>query len=123
MPFGISPAPEHFQQKLDHNLEGLPVVFRIFHDLLITGKGSTATEAAKDHDSNLRRLLERCRERNIKRNKDKFKFKCSKVPFIKPDPRKVEAICNMPRLEDVQAVQRFVNTAGEVPFQVPRRPV
>ena len=94
-------------------------MFRIFDDLLITGKGSTATEAAKDHDSNLRRLLERCRERNIKLNKDKFKFKCSKVPFIghlltnegiKPDPRKVEAICNMPRPEDVQAVQRFVNT-------------
>ena len=46
-------------------------------------------------------------------------FKCSQVPFIghlltneglKPDPRKVEAICNMPRPEDVQAVQRFVNT-------------
>ena len=29
---------------------------------------------------------------------------------LKPDPRKVEAICNVPRPEDVQAVQRFVNT-------------
>ena len=46
-------------------------------------------------------------------------FKCSQVPFIghlltnerlKPDPQKVEAICNMPKPEDVQAVQCFVNT-------------
>ena len=36
MPFGISPAPELFQQKLDQNLEGLPGVHRIFDDLLIT---------------------------------------------------------------------------------------
>ena len=72
MPFGISPAPEHFQQKLDQNLEGLLGVFRIFDDLLITDKGSIITEAAKDHDSNLKRFLERCRELNIKLNKDKF---------------------------------------------------
>ena len=45
-------------------------------------------------------------------------FKCSQVPFIghlltreglKPDPWKVEAICNMSKPEDVQAVQHFVN--------------
>ena len=41
------------------------------------------------------------------------------VPFIghlltseglKPDPKKVDAICSMPRPEDVQAVKPFVNT-------------
>lgn len=41
------------------------------------------------------------------------------VPFIghlltseglKPDPKKVDAICSMPRPEDVQAVKHFVNT-------------
>ena len=51
--------------------------------------------------------------------KDNFEFKCSQVAFIghlltseglKPYPRKVEAICNMPRPEYVQGVQRFVNT-------------
>ena len=29
---------------------------------------------------------------------------------LKPDPKKVEAICSMPRPEDVQAVKHFVNT-------------
>ena len=67
----------------------------------------------------MKNLLQRCREWNIKLNKEKFQFRCGEVPFIgqlltsqglKPDPPKVEAICNMPRPEDVQAVQRFVNT-------------
>ena len=119
MPFGISPAPELFQQKLDQNLEGLPGIHRIFDDLLTTGKGDTLLAASQDHDRNLRNLLERCQETNIKLNREKFMFKCSQVPFIghlltseglKPDPRTVEAICNIPRPEDVQAVQRFVNT-------------
>ena len=101
------------------NLEGLPGVHRILDDLLITGKGDTLLAASQDHDRNLRNLLERCQERNIKLNREKFMFKCSQGPFIghlltseglKPDPQKVEAICNMPRPEDVQAVQCFLNT-------------
>ena len=36
MPFGISPAPEIFQQCLDQNLEGLKGIFKIADDILIT---------------------------------------------------------------------------------------
>ena len=63
--------------------------------------------------------MERCQERNIEINREKFKFKCPQVPLIghlltseglKPDPKKVEAICSMPKPGHVQAVQRFVNT-------------
>ena len=70
MPLGISPVPKYFQQKLDQNLEDLPGVFRIFDDLLITDKGSNIEEVTKDHDRNLRKLLGRRRQRNIKLNKD-----------------------------------------------------
>ena len=56
MPFGISPAPEYFQQRLDQNLEGLP------DDLLIAGKGSNIDEATKDHNRNLRKFLEKCKD-------------------------------------------------------------
>ena len=101
MPYGISPAPEYFQQKLDQNLQGLPGVYRIGDDLLITGQGDTKEEADKDHDANLVRLLQRCRERNIKLNKAKFNFKCRQVPFIghllsnegvKPTPRRLKPL-------------------------------
>ena len=117
MPYGISPAPEYFQQKLDQNLQGLPGVFRIADDLLITGQGDTKEDADKDHDTNLVRLLQRCRERNIRLNKAKFDFKCQQVTFIghllssegvKPDPRKIDAIVNMETPVDVQGVQRLI---------------
>ena len=107
MPFGICPAPEYFQQKLNQNLEGLMGVYKIADDVLITGQGDTPEEADHDHDNNLRQLLKRCREKNIKLNKAKFTFKSKEVSFIghiltkdglKPDPNKVRAIVDMDRL-------------------------
>ena len=35
MPFGVSPAPEIFQEKLDQVIEGLEGVFAVFDDILI----------------------------------------------------------------------------------------
>lgn len=117
MPFGISPAPELFQMKLDQNLEGLKGVFKIADDILITGQGDTESEAEEDHDRNLANFLDRCRERQIKLNKAKFNFKCQEVSFIghqltkdglKLDPRKVDAILKMEKPKDVAGVQRLI---------------
>ena len=63
MPFGISPAPEEFQRRLDNALQGLDGVMPIFDDILIFGAGDTETEAMADHDAKLRALMQRCRER------------------------------------------------------------
>ena len=82
MPYGISPTPEYFQQKLDQNLQGLSGIYKIADDLLIAGQGDTKEDADKDHDVNLVRVFQRCRERNIKLNKAKFDFKCQQVTFI-----------------------------------------
>ena len=85
--------------------------------LLIIGQGDTDEKADLDHNQNLRNLLDRCRVRNIKLNKDKLHLKYSGVSFIghvmtrnglKADLKKVEAIINMERLADVPAVQRFI---------------
>ena len=117
MPYGISPAPKCFQQKLDQCLEGLKGVYKIAGDLLVIGQGDTDEEADQDHDQNLKNLLDRCRTKGIKLNKDKFQFKCSEVSFIghvmtkgglKRYSRKVEAIVKMERPADVPAVQRFI---------------
>ena len=68
--------------KLDQNLEGLKGVFKIADDILITGQGKTERKADEDHDRNLKSLLDRCRELNIKLNKKKFTFKCDDVQFL-----------------------------------------
>jgi hypothetical protein len=114
LPFGVAPAPENFQQKLDQNLEGLKGVYKIADDILVTGQGPNPE---RDHDINLLRLLQRCRERNIILNAAKFEFKCTSVPFIghtltqnglQPDPSKVEAITKMEKPQNVEAVRRLI---------------
>ena len=117
MPFGISPAPEYFQSTLDQAIENLPGVKTIVDDILIYGEGETQEEAIRDHDQKLLKLLQRCREKGITLNKEKFKMKLTEIPYIgdlltqnglKPDPSKVEAILNMSKPTDLKAVQRLV---------------
>ncbi|XP_046330984.2 uncharacterized protein K02A2.6-like [Haliotis rufescens] len=63
MPFGISPAPEEFQRRMDEALIGLPGVKAIHDDVLIYGCGNSDEEAEADHDRNLRAFLERCKQK------------------------------------------------------------
>ena len=82
MPFGISPAPEVFQRRLDEALDGMPGVHTIADDILITGVGSNMDDETADHDRKLHRLLQRCRSKEIRINADKLKFRQSKVAFL-----------------------------------------
>eukprot|EP00795_Rhopilema_esculentum_P002305 gene2305-17930_t len=74
-------------------------------------------------------LLKRCQQKNIKLNKDKFKFKSDKVSFIghtltqnglKIDPAKVEAITKMSKPKDVAGVQRFIGMVKYLAKFLPR---
>ena len=71
----------------------------------------------QDHDRNLSKFLTRFQVRHITLNYDKFELRCSELPFmghvlsrdgLKPDPKKVEAITQMPRAQNTNDVQRFV---------------
>ena len=70
-----------------------------------------------DLDRSLIALLQRCRERNFKLNKDKFVFKQQKLKYcghiltsegILPDPAKVEAITQMPIPRSKTEVRRLL---------------
>ena len=50
LPFGISPAPMLFQQKLEDKLTSLKGVSAIADDILIYGEGDTDEEAEEKHD-------------------------------------------------------------------------
>ena len=115
-PFGISPAPEEFQRRLECALEGLDGVKRIFDDILVFGVGETQAEALSDHNSKLKALFERCRTKGIKLNKGKLKLRCKEVNFVghvicqdglKPDPNKVQGIAEMPTPSSKQDVKRL----------------
>ena len=62
LPFGLCSAPEEFQRRLNHALDGLTDVLTIHDDILSFGEGSAVEEALTDHDNNFHSLMRRCRE-------------------------------------------------------------
>ena len=71
MPFGISPAPEEFQQRLDQALAGLNGCKAIADDILVFGCGANDDEAVRDYDEKVIALLQRCRDKGVKLNRGK----------------------------------------------------
>ena len=75
-PFGLSSMQEVFNKKMDNIVEDLEGVARSTGDFLVHGKNQT------EHDSRLRKLLNRFRENNVTLSKEKYKFSVAKVDFI-----------------------------------------
>ena len=95
LPFGINAASEIFQESIKELLTGLPGCKNISDDIIVFGKGKY------EHDKNLRGVLQRLKDNNLRFNKDKCEFFKSEIRFyghifssigVKPDPKKVEAI-------------------------------
>ena len=117
MTFGFSSAPEEFHRRQHEVLENLYGVDVIADDILAYGLGKTYEEALADHDKNLKALLQRARDVNLKFNKDELQIRLSSVPYIghlitseglKPDPQKTQAIQFMKKTKDPAAVQRYL---------------
>ena len=128
MPFGINVAPEEFQRRLHDALQGLDGIACIADDMLVYGCGETSQDATADHDRKMTNLLNRCRERGIRLNKEKFKLHRETVSFmghlltpqgLKPDPAKIEAIQAMPHPVDKKGVQRLIGMATYLAKFVP----
>ena len=111
MPFGIAHAPEEFQGRFNWALEGLDSVKTI----IIYDEGDT--------DRRFLAFLERCRQRQIKLNNDKVKFKLPELTYAdrvisaegsERNPTKGKAILNMPPPTDKQGLRRFMGTDGKL---------
>ena len=94
-------------------MEDLKGVLPIHDDILIYGAGTTEEEALQDHDRDLLQLMQRCKDKNIKLNKEKIKLRSKEVPFmghvitsegLKADPEKIRAVQEMPTPTDVAGV-------------------
>ena len=117
MPFGLKVAPEVFQQKLHEALTGLPGIYAVADDILITGEGRTYAEAEVDHDKKLETLLRQCREKKICLNKDKLRLQMRNVTYLghlltdeglQADPKKLQAIQELEKPSDVAGVRRTI---------------
>ena len=105
MPFGISSVSEIMQKQNEETFGDISGVHVIADDLII----AAATE--QEHDDILRKVLDRAREKCVCFNYDKV----SEVEYmgnlvsskgLKPDPKKVEAIVDMPMPTYVPSLQR-----------------
>ena len=111
VPFRISSAQEVFQKKVSQLLEGIPGVINYIDDILMHAR----TE--EEHDRTLEKVLQKCREANVKLKKEKCHAKKNQTKYLghiitesgmKADPSKVEAIVNMETPNNKQAVQRLL---------------
>ena len=117
MPFGLCNAPEAFQwcmmgifsDMIEHILEIFIDDFSVFGD---------SYEGCLE---NLRRVLERCQEKNLVLNWEKCHFMVTQGIFlghivpregIEVDKAKVELISNLPTPECVKDIQSFLGHAG-----------
>ena len=129
MPFGISPAPEEFQRRLDQALVGLNGCKAIADDILVFGCGANDDEAVRDHDKKLVALLQRCRDKGVKLNREKLQLRLKEVAYmghvltaegLQPDPEKVKAIKEMPTPTDKQSIQRLLGMTNYLQKFAPR---
>lgn len=128
MPFGIAPAPEIFQMKLQEVIQDLEGVECIADDVLIYGTGDTLQEALINHNKCLEKLLTRLEENNVKLNKSKLKLCLTSVKFyghvlttrgLQPDESKIETIKNYPKPEDRKQLQRFIGMVNYLSRFIP----
>ena len=121
MPFGISTAPEEFERRLQECLADLPGVKVLRDDILVVGYGDTQELAERNHDRNLKELLNRASEVNLKLNSKKMNLRKTEVKFmghlntkdgLKPDPDKIKDIENMPKptsKQELLSLPGFIN--------------
>ena len=101
-----------FQCKIDEIFNDMPNVFGIVDDILVIGYDDGDT----DHDAMVHKVLQRCREDNVKLNKEKCHFRCTSIPFfgevilrrgVQPDPQKIKAPMDMPPPKNEKELQAF----------------
>ena len=111
LPFGISASSDLFQMKVNEIFEGLSGVAAIVDDILIYGR------TRDEHDRNLRKVLDRAREKGIRFNPDKMKIGVKELPFfghlvtdegLKIDESKLQAILKLDVPDDRQKLERFL---------------
>ena len=117
------------EENIREQIEGLKGDEVIADDFVVVGYGDTPAEWQEDHNKNVVAFLDRCRERNLKLNKNKARLRQQEVPFIghiltqeglKPDQCKVEAIVKMPDPTDVKSLRRFLGMVNYLAKFLPR---
>ena len=117
LPFGISSAPEVYQRRMQHILEGLPGVLCLIDDVLIFAQDQ------KEHDIRLANVLKRLQDAGVTLNSEKCQFNKRSIRFlghiidehgIRADPDKTAAVRNMPTPTTITELRRFMGMVNQL---------
>ena len=112
-PIRSSTRGNMFQHKIDKIFNDIPNIFCIADDILVIGYNNDG----KDHDEGVCKVLQRCKEVNLRLNKEKCLFRCTSIPFfrevisrrgVQPDPQKIKALMDMPPPNNKRELQAFL---------------
>lgn len=122
MPFGISSASEVFHKRLYEYFDDIEGVTLFVDDLLCYG------HTKEVHDLRLRMVLERCKQINVKLNREKCKIGLTEIKYlghtisengIRPDDSHILPIRNMPKPENEKDLERFLGLVTYVGSFIP----
>lgn len=122
LPFGITSAPEHFQQRMSLVLEGLPGTVCHIDDVLIWGMSQA------EHDERLHNVLGRLRKAGLTLNLDKCELNRSEVNFlghvisangVRADPEKISAVQDMREPSNVSELRSFLGMVTQLGKFIP----
>ena len=109
VPMDASLSSDVYQYKVDEIFEDIPQCVGIADDMVIFGYN--------DHDATLYSVLDRASDVGMKFNPEKCVFKQESISFygvtlssdgVKPDPRKIDAIKNLPEPKTEALLQLFL---------------
>ncbi|GFV02300.1 retrovirus-related Pol polyprotein from transposon 297 [Trichonephila clavipes] len=112
MPFGLCNAPATFERLMETVLKGLTFEACLIYldDVIIGGR------TFEEHLQNIRKVLSKLSDANLKLNPSKCKFFQKEVNYlghiisaegVRTDPEKVSAVKNWKRPENLQSKQKF----------------
>ena len=109
--FGISSGPEVFHRATQHVLQNLEGVDCFIDDVLIW------RATIEEHDIRLRQVLDRFRNKGVRLQPSKCKFRCSEFHYyghvlngsgVTVDDNRVKAILGMKQPENAEELRRFM---------------
>ena len=116
-PMGLASSQDEYCARGDEALQGINCVEKVVDDILIHSCNP------EDNLSTVIQVLERCRQRGITLNPDKFEFMQPAVDYvgyrvssggIEADTKKVEAIQNFPAPTNITELRSFMGLANQL---------
>ena len=116
LPFGLINSPSVFERLMERVFAGLTFIILLIYldDIIVYSK------TFEEHLQNLRLILERLKEANLKLNPKKCNLLCTKVSFlghevsetgIATDSSKIQVVSDWPQPKTVTEVRQFVGLA------------